>query len=72
MPLGTLFLDAAVGAGLLAAAIAVGGFLAHAGPTFFGATEREIREATVIGGLAGLFLAIALIVLSAYLGSLST
>lgn len=72
MIVGALFLDAAAGAGMLAAAIAVGGFLAHAGPTFFGADEKKIREATVVGGLGGLLVALVIIVLSAYLGSLSS
>jgi hypothetical protein len=57
--------DAATGAGLLAAAIAVCGFVAHVRPALSGADERELREATVKGGLAGIAIAGLVIVLSA-------
>ncbi|HXR29831.1 MAG TPA: hypothetical protein VN752_01655 [Solirubrobacterales bacterium] len=51
--------------GLMATAIAVCGFLAHAGPALSGADERRVREATVEGGLAGLVLSVFVVVLSA-------
>jgi hypothetical protein len=39
--------------GFLAAAIAVGGFLAHAFPAIRGGRDRELRRRTAIGGLLG-------------------
>ena len=54
---------AAVGA--LAGMIAVTGFVAHAGPVLREGSEHEVRQAMVRGGLAGLGVATAVIVLSA-------
>jgi glucokinase len=54
------------GAGFLAAAIAVGGFIAHIGPALSGRSEERVRQATVIGGSAGLGVAVLVIVLSAW------
>ncbi len=65
MALGTLAGNAATGAGLMAAAIAVFGFLAHAKPAMTGKDDIAIRQATVIGGLAGFFFASGLILASA-------
>lgn len=56
------------GFGMAAAAIAVCGFLAHAGPALAGADEKKIRFATVIGGLGGFWAAVFVIVLSARTG----
>lgn len=61
----TLMTYATSAAGLIAAAIAVGGFLAHARPALSGADERRLRAVTVIGGIWGSGVAIAVIVLSA-------
>ena len=58
----------ATGFGLLAGAIAVGGFIAHAGPALSGASDDELRRATVRGGLGGLSVGLGVIVLSAYIG----
>lgn len=55
----------AAGLGLMGAAIAICGFVAHAGPALAGAGEKRLREATVTGGIVGFGLAIFVIVLSA-------
>lgn len=54
-------------AGLLAGSIAVGGFLAHIRPALSGASEAELREATVVGGTIGLGVGVFVVVLSAFL-----
>jgi hypothetical protein len=54
--------------GLMAAAIAVCGFVFHAGPALAGVSEAELRRLTVLGGLFGLLVAIFVIVLSASFG----
>jgi len=54
--------------GLLAAAIAVGGFLAHALPALSGASDEKLRRATVGGGLGGIGFGLCVIVLSAFIG----
>jgi hypothetical protein len=58
----------ATGFGMAAAAIAVGGFLAHSVPALAGAGEKRIRFATVVGGLVGFALAAAVVVLSVLMG----
>jgi hypothetical protein len=58
----------ATAAGLMAAGIAVGGFVFHAGPALEGSAEDELRQTTVVGGLIGLSAAVFLIVLSALIG----
>jgi hypothetical protein len=50
---------------LVIGSIAVGGFIAHAGPVLAGDSEEEIRKATVSGGLTGLRLWLFVVVLSA-------
>jgi hypothetical protein len=60
--------DAATGTGLMAAAIAVCGFMAHARPAFSGDDEQRIRKMTVAGGVGGMALALFIIVLSALTG----
>jgi len=68
MVIGTTLLNQfATGAGLMAAGIAVGGFIFHAGPALTGTPEEELRPITVVGGLFGLAVAIFVIVLSACL-----
>jgi len=54
--------------GFIATAIAVGGFLGHAGPALASWDEEELRRATVIGGLWGVAIAVCVIVLSAIIG----
>jgi len=61
----TLMSSAVTALGLTAAAIAVGGFLAHARPALAGDDEKRIREATVVGGLGGIVFAVGVMVLSA-------
>jgi hypothetical protein len=66
--LATLMSDSATGVGLIAAAIAVGGFAAHVRPALSGADEQRLRTATVRGGVWGSGLAVFVIVLSAISG----
>jgi hypothetical protein len=65
MVVATLMSDSATGCGLIAAAIAVCGFIAHSRLALAGADERRLRRATTIGGLVGFGLAAFIIVLSA-------
>ncbi|MGH6741979.1 MAG: hypothetical protein ACREDY_23635 [Bradyrhizobium sp.] len=55
--IGSLVGNAATCTGFVAASIAVVGFLLHATPAFYGASEVTIRRATVAGGLIGFGLA---------------
>jgi hypothetical protein len=68
MLLGPIAGEFAIGVGLLAGMIAVCGFIAHARPTLSRASAREIRAATVIGGLAGLGIGLLVVVLSVIAG----
>jgi len=61
----TLLDRSATVAGLMAAAIAVGGFLAHAGPALAGRDEERLRQIVVVGGLWGVAGAVFVVVLSA-------
>jgi hypothetical protein len=54
LPVGSFLGDAASGAGLVAACIAVGGFLMQVPPALAREDDESVRAATVIGGLAGL------------------
>ncbi|HEY5943000.1 MAG TPA: hypothetical protein VIT89_09090 [Solirubrobacterales bacterium] len=65
MVLATLMSYAANASGLTAAAIAIGGFLAHVRPALASADEQRLRTATVRGGIWGSGLAVVVIVLSA-------
>jgi hypothetical protein len=65
---GAIVSQFATASGMTAAAIAVCGFVAHAGPALSGAGEKRLRFATVVGGLAGLLLSVLVIVLSAFSG----
>ena len=56
--------------GLIAGMIDVGGFIAHVPPVLSGASEGEIRKATVLGGSVGLCVALSVVVLSALIASL--
>lgn len=67
-----MFVGALVGqmatiVGLMAGGIAVGGFIGHARPSLLGKPELELRQMTTIGGLAGLALAVLIVVLSVVL-----
>jgi hypothetical protein len=61
---GSLFSNVATGTGFAATAIAVGGFLFHVTPALSGATDDELRWATVVGGLIGFGIAMLVILLS--------
>ncbi len=65
---GTLVSSAATGIGLMAAAIAVSDFLAHAWSALVGKDEIALRRATVVGGLGGFVAALALIAVSRVAG----
>jgi len=56
---------AATAFGMMAASIAVFGFVAHVKPALSNAGDRRLREATVIGGVAGLAVSLFVMVLSA-------
>lgn len=58
LPLGSIIEDGATATGFMAAAIAVGGFLGHAGPVLWRQGEPAIRIGTVYGGLCGFVVAI--------------
>jgi hypothetical protein len=62
--LATLMSDAATAVGLMAATIAVGGFVMHAKPALAGRDEDELRRLTVVGGILGCFVALLLILIS--------
>jgi hypothetical protein len=61
LPVGSFIGDAASGAGLVAACIAVGGFLMQVPPALAKADEKSVRAATVVGGLVGLVVAVLLV-----------
>ena len=65
---GTVLSQSATIVGLMAGTIAVGGFIAHAGPALSGQHDEGLRRATTIGGLGGLVGAVFLIVWSAAVG----
>jgi hypothetical protein len=65
---GSIAGSATTGFGLMAASIAVFGFAAHVKPALSGAGEEKLRQATVIGGLAGLVVSLLVMVLSALVG----
>ena len=56
----------------MAAGIAVGGFVFAAAPALSRVSEERFRRATVIGGLFGLAIAVAVIVLSASMGRMAS
>jgi hypothetical protein len=65
LPIGSIAGDFATGLGVVAGMIAVAGFIAHAPSVLSGASDREIQQATVAGGLVGCAVAAFVIVLSA-------
>ncbi len=58
----------AVSVGLMAAAIAVGGFIARAYTVLRGDDEEAIRRATIVGGIIGLAMTIVTIILDILAG----
>ncbi|HYJ22177.1 MAG TPA: hypothetical protein VEW07_09165 [Solirubrobacterales bacterium] len=63
--IGSIAGDFAAALGLFAGAIAVLGFLAQAIPVLSGASDKEVKQAMVIGGLIGCLCAIFVMLLSA-------
>jgi hypothetical protein len=57
----SVVLQFATATGFLAAAIAVGGFLAHARPAIAGEVDSVLRRRTAIGGLLGFAVAVSVI-----------
>jgi len=51
----------AAATGFMAAAIAVGGFIAHARPAIAGDSEEKLRRRTALGGVCGLTVAAVVI-----------
>jgi hypothetical protein len=68
LPLASIAGDFATTVGVLAGMIAVGGFIGHAPSVLDGASDQEIQQATVIGGLTGGVIGIFVVVLSAIAG----
>jgi uncharacterized membrane protein YedE/YeeE len=66
LPVGSLVGDVASSVGFMAASIAVGGFLLQALPALNGRKDQDVRAAAVIGGLAGFFIAAAIIVFGSW------
>lgn len=65
LPVGSILSEAATVVGFTAAMIAVGGFLGQVGPALTRKDDREVRAATVVGGLVGLVTAVAVIAVGA-------
>jgi hypothetical protein len=63
LPIGSIISDAASGVGFIAATIAVCGFLGQVGPALKRQEDEEVRAATVVGGLVGLFAAAAAVII---------
>lgn len=61
LPVGSIVSDAATGFGLMAVMIAVCGFVGQAPAALKRKNDLAVRAATVIGGLAGLCLSVAII-----------
>jgi hypothetical protein len=62
---GIILERSALATGFVAAAIAVGGFLARSRALLSEASEMEVQRYTAIGGLAGFFLSMWLVLLDA-------
>jgi hypothetical protein len=65
-PVGSIVSDAASSVGFVAASIAVGGFLLQAVPTLNRRKDEDVRVAAVTGGLAGFFIAAAIIAVGSW------
>ena len=61
LPVGSIIGDFASGAGLVAASIAIGGFLMQVPSALAKADDKSVRAATVVGGLIGLFFSTSVI-----------
>jgi hypothetical protein len=58
---GVILDRSAVAIGFLAAAIAVGGFIAHAQEALRSGSEADVQKATIVGGLWGFATGLVLI-----------
>jgi hypothetical protein len=63
LPVGSIVSNAASTVGFIAASIAVGGFLLQAPPTLKRRNDQDVRAAAVGGGLIGLFVATAILII---------
>ena len=63
LPAGSLASNAAGALGLMAAAIAVFGFLTQAPAALARKSDQTLRAATVVGGLVGFFVAIGMTII---------
>lgn len=61
LPDGSIISDAGSGFGLVAATIAVCGFLGQVGPALTWKDDQSVRAATVVGGLFGLAVGVAIV-----------
>jgi len=61
LPAGSILSTATTAVAFMAASIAVCGFLGQAGPALSRREDKEVRAATVVGGLIGLLIAIAVV-----------
>jgi hypothetical protein len=68
IPTASIAADFGAAMGVFATTIAVVGFLAHATPVLRGASDEQVRYATVIGGLVGCVASVFVVVLSALSG----
>jgi len=68
LPSASIAADFGTAVGVFAGTIAVVGFLAHAAPVLRGASDGEVRQATVVGGLTGFIASVFVVVLSALAG----
>jgi hypothetical protein len=68
LPAGSLVHEFASGAGLMAACIAVCGFLLQVPPALAKEDDKAVRAATVTGGLGGLVLSVILIAVAVLIG----
>jgi len=66
LPVGSFVSDVAGSVGFIAASIAVGGFLLQALPTLNRRKDEDVRAAAVAGGLAGFFIAVAIIAIGSW------
>jgi hypothetical protein len=66
LPAGSFVNEVAGSVGFIAASIAVGGFLFQALPTLNRRKDQDIRAAAVSGGLAGFFIAMAIIAIGSW------
>ncbi len=71
-PLASIASDFATAVGVVAGMIAVGGFVGHAPSVLDHAPDREIQQATVVGGLAGGAIGVFVVVLSAIFSTVSS